>query len=169
MENLFFIIKILKDNNKKFEDIYMNYKNLIDIFIKKYNLSENYNDILNHFWIILIEDDLNKYISKCLKRYCLSICMKKNRDKKIIYNSEITDINLNLIQDNCFNDIEFEFKDLISILPNTQQNIIYMKFFKDMKDIEIAKKLKISRQSVYKNKSLALEKLKPILKELINI
>ncbi len=44
-----------------------------------------------------------------------------------------------------------------------------MKFFKDMKDIEIAKKLKISRQSVYKNKNLALEKLKPILKELINI
>ncbi len=53
MENLFFIIKILKDDNKKFEDIYTNYKNLIDIFIKKYNLSENYNDILNHFWIIL--------------------------------------------------------------------------------------------------------------------
>lgn len=93
---------------------------------------------------------------------------EKNRDKNI-YNSEITDINLNLIQDNCFNDIEFEFKDLISILPNTQKNIIYMKFFKDMKDIEIAKKLKISRQSVYKNKNLALEKLKPILKELINI
>ncbi|ACQ51208.1 botulinum neurotoxin transcription-activating sigma factor BotR [Clostridium botulinum] len=178
MENLFFIIKILKDDNKKFEDIYTNYKNLIDIFIKKYNLSENYNDILNHFWIILkkadlnkfnTENDLNKYISKCLKRYCLSICTKKNRDKKIIYNSEITDINLNLIQDNCFNDIEFEFKDLISILPNNQKNIIYMKFFKDMKDIEIAKKLKISRQSVYKNKNLALEKLKPILKELINI
>lgn len=34
MENLFFIIKILKDDNKKFEDIYTNYKNLIDIFIK---------------------------------------------------------------------------------------------------------------------------------------
>ncbi|NEZ93393.1 botulinum neurotoxin transcription-activating sigma factor BotR, partial [Clostridium botulinum] len=42
MENLFFIIKILKDDNKKFEDIYTNYKNLIDIFIKKYNISENY-------------------------------------------------------------------------------------------------------------------------------
>nr|ABY56327.1 P21 [Clostridium botulinum] len=178
MKNLFFLMNTLKDDNEKFKKIYMNYKDLIDIFTTKYNLSENYNDILNHFWIILkkadlnkfnTEDDLNKYISKCLKRYCLSICMKKNRAKKIIYNSEITDINLNLIQDNCFNDIEFEFKDLISILPNPQKNIIYMKFFKDMKDIEIAKKLKISRQSVYKNKNLALEKLKPILKELINI
>ncbi len=173
MKNLFFLMNTLKDDNEKFKKIYMNYKDLIDIFTTKYNLSENYNDILNHFWIILkkadlnkfnTEDDLNKYISKCLKRYCLSICMKKNRDKKIIYNSEITDINLNLIQDNCFNDIEFEFKDLISILPNTQKNIIYMKFFKDMKDIEIAKKLKISRQSVYKNKNLALEKLKTYIK-----
>lgn len=55
---------------------------------------------------------------------------EKEQRQKIIYNSEITDINLNLIQDNCFNDIEFEFKDLISILPNTQRNIIYMKFLK---------------------------------------
>lgn len=43
----------LKDDNEKFKKIYMNYKDLIDMFITKYNLSENYNDILNHFWIIL--------------------------------------------------------------------------------------------------------------------
>lgn len=92
MKNLFFPMNTLKDDNEKFKKIYMNYKDLIDMFITKYNLSENYNDILNHFWIILkkadlnkfnTEDDLNKYISKCLKRYCLSICMKKNRDKKL--------------------------------------------------------------------------------------
>ncbi len=151
----------------------MNYKDLIDMFITKYNLSENYNDILNHFWIILkkanlnkfnTEDDLTKYISRSLKRYCITICVKKDKDKNVIYNSEVTDINLSVIQDNCLDNLEFEFKDLISILPNNQKNIIYMRFFKDMEYIEIAKKLKISRQSVYKNKNLALEKLKPIIK-----
>ncbi len=39
-----------------------------------------------------------------------------------------------------------------------------MKFVEDIKEIDIAKKLNISRQSVYKNKIMALERLEPILK-----
>lgn len=178
MENLFVKIKTLKNNNKEFEVIIIHFKNTVNILIRKYNLESHYNDILYHLWNILkkidlnkfnTENDLHKYISRSLKRYCLDICNKKNRDKKIIYNSEITNIKLNLMENSCSNYLNFEFNDLISILPENQRKILYMKFFEDMKECDIAKKLHMSRQAVYKNKVLALKKLEPIVNKLINI
>ncbi len=115
------------------------------------------------------QNDLERYISRTLKRYCLDICNKRKIDKKIIYNSEIADKKLSLIANSYSSYSEFEFNDLISILPDDQKKIIYMKFVEDIKEIDIAKKLNISRQSVYKNKIMALERLEPILKKLINM
>ena len=51
-------------------------------------------------------------------------------------------------------------------LPKNQRNVIILKFMYMMPDKEIMEKLKLSRQSVYKNKIKGLEKLKEILKDL---
>lgn len=91
MENLFVKIKTLKNNNKEFEVIIIHFKNTVNILIRKYNLESHYNDILYHLWNILkkidlnkfnTENDLHKYISRSLKRYCLDICNKKIGIKK---------------------------------------------------------------------------------------
>ncbi|ARC83159.1 transcriptional regulator BotR, P-21 [Clostridium argentinense CDC 2741] len=178
MKDIFLHVKTLKNNNTEFEEIYRNFENFIDMLTRKYDVEKDYNDIVSHLWIILKKTDLNKfnteydlekYISTSLKRYCIDICNKKNRNERVIYNSEFVDINLSLIEHSFSNDLEFEFNDLISILPNSQRKIIYMRFFNNMKEVDIAEELNISRQAVYKSKNLALKKLESVIKELINI
>ncbi|AUM93822.1 TPA: botulinum neurotoxin transcription-activating sigma factor BotR [Clostridium botulinum] len=178
MNKLFLQIKMLKSDNGEFQEIFKHFEKTINIFTRKYNIYDNYNDILYHLWYTLkkvdlsnfnTQNDLERYISRTLKRYCLDICNKRKIDKKIMYNSEIVDKKLSLIANSYSSYLEFEFNDLISILPDDQKKIIYMKFVEDIKEIDIAKKLNISRQSVYKNKILALERLEPILKKLINM
>ncbi|MEC2074441.1 sigma factor-like helix-turn-helix DNA-binding protein [Alkalihalophilus marmarensis] len=48
-------------------------------------------------------------------------------------------------------------------LSSKQQNIIYMSYVKNLKDIEIAKNLNVSQQSVSKMKKIALNKLRRFL------
>ncbi len=97
---------MLKNDNREFQEIFKHFEKTIDIFtrniiymiitmifctiygiyLKKVDLS-NFNT----------QNDLERYISRTLKRYCLDICNKRKIDKKIIYNSEIADKKLSLI------------------------------------------------------------------------
>ncbi|NFN13441.1 RNA polymerase subunit sigma-24, partial [Clostridium botulinum] len=89
---------------------------------------------------------------------------KINSYKKFItYNSD--EELLNVLDKNTNND-EYSnvvFKDLISSLKPKQKKIIFLKFYLQLSDVEIAERLKISRQAVNKSKRQALEFLKNIL------
>ncbi|MCD3327354.1 botulinum neurotoxin transcription-activating sigma factor BotR [Clostridium botulinum D/C] len=179
MNDLFYAIENLKHDNQHFDFIEMSLKKYIEKTSKKYNLYyDYYNDILYHLWKELIEInlknfnselDLRKYISTSIKRYCINICKKKNRDKKIIYNSDATYKKLEAVNVYSLYCEDFEFLDLISILNYKEKQIIYMKFFECRKDNEIARRLHLSRQFIYKIRIKSLKKLYPIVMQLVNI
>ena len=65
-----------------------------------------------------------------------------------------------------FSETDVDLQCAMEQLPKNQRNVIILKFMYMMPDKEIMEKLKLSRQSVYKNKIKGLEKLKEILKDL---
>lgn len=58
---------------------------------------------------------------------------------------------------------DIELKILMKELPKIQATIIYLRYFERYKINEIASKIQMSRQSVYRNKKRALDKLKVLL------
>ena len=73
--------------------------------------------------------------------------------------------NISMLYDD-FSEINVDLQYALEQLPKNQRNVIILKFMHMMPDKQIMEKLKLSRQSVYKNKIKGLEKLKEILKDL---
>lgn len=107
------------------------------------------------------EEELKYYLHKCLinERNRLFIKIKKYREKEFI-SSDHVDINMNMLSNAYKFSTDIYFFDLISKLPNKQKKVIYYKYYMQLSDIEIAKILDVSRQSVNKTKKLALINLK---------
>ncbi len=53
MNKLFLQIKMLKNDNREFQEIFKHFEKTINIFTRKYNIYDNYNDILYHLWYTL--------------------------------------------------------------------------------------------------------------------
>ena len=52
-----------------------------------------------------------------------------------------------------------------NLLPDKQQKILYLAYVMDLKNVEIAKELNISKQAVTKARNTALNKLRKYLEE----
>lgn len=169
---LYNLIINFKKNNY-FDEIYHFYEKQILFISKKFNIEEYQSDMFYNLWTIVKKIDLNilntdssinKYISKSLKNYAINYYRKKRHDNFIMYNTEVTSIEIDKHIQADFDDSILILKDILkNTLSDKQFNIINLRYFKCLSDIEIAKKLNISRQAVYKNRLLALSNIKKSL------
>lgn len=107
------------------------------------------------------DSDLQRYLKVCIVNKSNNLSKNRLKEKELIsFNSDVLDIALN--NEYCSSPINSDlcFFDLISKLNQRQQEIIRLKFSNNLTDIEIANKLKISRQAVHKQKTNALKTLK---------
>lgn len=89
--------------------------------------------------------------------------IKKQENEYLCGTDEIN--NISMLYDD-FSEIDVDLQYALEQLPKNQRKVIILKFMYMMPDKEIMGKLKLSRQSVYKNKIKGLEKLKEILKDM---
>ncbi len=61
MNKLFLQIEMLKNDNEEFQEIFKHFEKTINIFTRKYNIYDNYNDILYHLWYTLKKVDLSNF------------------------------------------------------------------------------------------------------------
>lgn len=144
--------------------------------IKKYSRKLNYDGAETDLIIALIEAILslpilknknfkkNKYIigyihSSIKNKY---IYLSKKNSK--ILNTEI-ELNLDILNNNNFSSIDepILIKCLLDNLTELQRTVIIQKIFNNYTDIEIGKKLNISRQAVNRIKNRALNNLRKSL------
>lgn len=176
MDNLKELIDLFQKDLIDFELVYLNFKDKINYLCYSFNIDNYKNDLLVFLWKITSNIDLTNfksdiclysYISKSLKRYCISLYHKEVNNEKIIYSSQMTNIEIDKtsyysILDNS----SFVFESLISNLSKKQRLIIILRYEYCFSDNEIAKELKISRQAVYKIRILALKNLRNELLDL---
>lgn len=166
---LYELILNFKKNNS-FDDIYHFYEKKILHLCRKFKIEEYQSDIFFYLWVIVKKIDLyilntdsliNAYISKSLKNHAINYYNKKKHDNLIMYNTEITSIEIDKHNQFDFDDSLLMFNDMVKdILSDKQMNIINLRYLKCLSDIEIADKLNISRQAVHKNRLTALSNLK---------
>lgn len=155
-----------KDSTLKIVDTFMP-------LIKKYTRKLNYDGADTDLTISLInlikkmptdENELLQkdkvivsYISISIKNEYIRLSQKHSKVSKteILYEDDI----LNALQ--CYNEnYDFIIEDLLSDLSELQKKVIKSIFLMDIKEIDLAKSLNISRQAVNKTKNIALKKLK---------
>ncbi|GKX68350.1 sigma factor-like helix-turn-helix DNA-binding protein [Inconstantimicrobium mannanitabidum] len=167
--NLTEMILCSRDNDKNFDDIYFRFKKKIEFLVESFNIKLYKNDVILFLWQLTkkinvsnfkSEQMLQAYISVSLKNYCISIYNKHCKNNKIIYNSVLTNIEIDQnYNDNSIEDSSLAFDDLIINLSDKQKEVITMRYKYCLSDDEIARSLNISRQAVYKNRIAALNKL----------
>lgn len=156
-----------------FDPVLIYFKSKLNSLSRGFNLDIYKSDLLVFLWQITSNIDLSKfdsdrslssYISLSLKRCCISLYHKQVTDKKVMYNSSLTDIELDKNYSYVPTDESLLiFNDLIYNLPQKQKNIITLRYDHCLSDNEIANQLNISRQAVCKNRNLALNKIKKSL------
>ena len=163
--------ELIKYND--FNKVYLIFKKQIDLLSINFNIEIYKNDIFLFLWNLTKKINTNNfksekalygYIYISLKRYCISIHNKNKHDNVIIYDSNITNIEIEKLKySQSLNTSSLIFDDLISHLPNKQKKIINMRYKQCLSDSEIASILNISRQAVHKNRCSALNKLHNII------
>lgn len=170
MECLYHIIADFQKTNI-FDEVYYFYEKIIFFLAKRFGIQEYQSDLFYDLWIITkninLEElssnkDLSCYIYKSLKNYAINYYKKKKNDNnKVIYNSEIASDEIDKTTTCPFDDSLLIFKDITNHLSSKKQvNIINLRYLKGLSDMEIADKLHISRQAVYKSRLCALNNLK---------
>lgn len=172
MGELYQLIENFKKNNN-FDDIYYFYRKKIIILTKEFRIDEYISDMFYNLWIIVKKINLNvldkdylinSYILRSLKNFAINYYRKKQRDNIIIYNTDISSIEIDKKYQCDFDDSILIFNDMLkNILSEKQYNIINLRYAHSFSDIEIATQLRISRQAVYKNRLLALSRIKEFL------
>lgn len=169
--------KTLKQQAKLFQERPHNFMDILDFFNYKikylsYKLKypEAYTDLIIYLYELIEKLDLNrfqcdedlfKYIRTCLKNESINLYYKIKVPNELMVTSSQEKI-IDLLNRDYFID-EYSniiFKNLIFLLKPNERRIIFLKFYLQLSDIEIAKKLHISRQAVNKSKRHALEFLK---------
>jgi RNA polymerase sigma-70 factor (ECF subfamily) len=114
--------------------------------------------------------NLNAYFFTLMRRYCLNVIRnKKVADRRLIrfqktepvitFSAE--DI---LVEKEVANGVREKINDLLNGLPPRQKEVIYLKYFNDMNNAEIAEVLEIQYQSVVNLSHKAITYLKANLK-----
>lgn len=168
------LISEVKDGNK---NSMLEILNKFKPLIKKYSYMMNYEDAENDLILSMIQlvndmpylnndgqavNYINQSIYNAYIKY-IKLQIKK-RENEYLYDTEEIK-NISMLYDG-FSETDVDLQCAMEQLSKNQRNVIILKFMYMMPDKEIMEKLKLSRQSVYKNKVKGLEKLKEILKEL---
>lgn len=168
-EYLYYTIEeIQKGNRKKIINIITKFNPLIKSLSRRLQYEESETDLI----ICLIETigsiDLHNFDYSNegpIISYIKNVMHNKSIDlfrKNIVRKKEEVEINYDILADKSNYDIETNIfiKDLFNILSELQNKVLCEKFIKDNTDIEIAKKLNITRQAVNKAKNRAIKKLR---------
>lgn len=166
-------ITLFQDKSNNFIDILSFFNSKIKYLSYKLKYPEASTDLIIFLHQLILkldfhkfnsDEEILKYIKKCLENKAIKLSYKINFDKNFILfhsDSEILDVidktNSNDAYSNIF------FNDLISTLKPKQKQIMFFKFYLQLSDIEIAKMLNISRQAVNKSERASLKKLKLLL------
>lgn len=164
--NLYSIVTNAKlGNSNDLYNLILKFNPLLTKYSKLLNYEDAKCDITLCFIEIINKMPINKkftddkfilsYINKGIKNSYINISRNKNKIDTREYICEIQDFN---------NKIDFhsdlEFYDLIKYLTDREKQIIIFKYFNCLSDIQISKKLNISRQYVNKLNRQALYKIK---------
>lgn len=152
------------------------YEDYIKYLSKRFNIEEYTSDLNFELWKIINDLKLDKFkdkdyvdffIKRCLKNYAINLFKKHIKNKIILYNNEILNIEADKLSTSKEIDIitNINFYEIIKNLSTLQNKIIVLRYDKCFSDKEIADLLGISRQAVFKNRKQALEFLKQHLKE----
>ncbi|NFS27747.1 sigma-70 family RNA polymerase sigma factor [Clostridium botulinum] len=166
-------IKLFQKQSNNFMDILSYFNSKINYLSYKLKYPEASTDLIIYLYELTLQlevkkfnndEEILKYIRRCLNNKSINLHYKINSYKNFItYNSDEELLN---VLDKNTNNNEYSnvvFKDLISSLKPKQKKIIFLKFYLQLSDVEIAERLKISRQAVNKSKRQALKFLKNIL------
>lgn len=169
MQNNDKLIKILYNSENLFEEFLTLFSKTIDYFIFSFQIELYRNDLLIYLWSLLKKINLNNfkndklfktYINKCIKNYCIYLYKRNKLDKKILYDSELTTLQLEAKLSNDNSDTyNIFFYELIKELNKKQKKIIILSYMYCLSDAYISKLLHISRQAVFKSRKLALSNL----------
>lgn len=172
------LIELLIHSDKNFEAIYLRFKKKVEFLVVSFRIELYKNDISLFLWRLTkkintsdfkSEEELYSYISISLKNYCINIYNKQTKNNIIIYNSVLTNIEID--KNYFYNSIDnssFGFDELISSLSEKQKKVITMRYKYCLSDCEIANCLSISRQAVYKSRKSALSSLQKTYKNILN-
>lgn len=169
--NLNEIITNYQNGNK---EIIMDILNKFKFNIKKISKKLNYDCAETDLTIYLIEllkkVEIEKFKNKsdgAIVNYINTSLKNKSHylyKSNLKFNNEITEFN-DEVNSTCtvLDTDNIEFYSLLNCLNETQKTIIIDKYINKLTDFEIATKLNISRQSIYKNKIKALDILKNLI------
>lgn len=168
--NLLAKITIFQHKSDNFMDILPCFNSKINYLSYKLKYPEASTDLIIYLYELVLRLDLNKftiddeilkYIRKCLHNKSIKLSHIINFDKNfILFNSDEEILDL-IDKNNSSNEYSnIIFNDLISSLRTKQKQIIFYKFYLQLTDIEIARIFNISRQSINKTQRLALKILK---------
>lgn len=165
------IQKIQKNDNVASMELIEKFMPLIKKYAKKSNYDGADTDLIISFIKLikklpisentsLREDkEIISYISVSIKNEHIRLSQKYSK----VYKNEVP-LEENLINNTqYYDDNDFIIQDLLSNLPELQRKVLEGIYLSNLKQVEIAKSLNISRQAVNKTKKNALRNLKEYL------
>lgn len=98
------------------------------------------------------------YIATWLVRIIINICLDaKKRQEKFVYNQDMEIASTD--------HQPFEMTDIIASLPKEQQELIYLKYFQDMKNADIAQLKQIPEGTVKSRLHTTLKRLRVLIEK----
>lgn len=165
------IIKIRKNDNESLLELIDKFKPYIATLTKRYNIKSDYDDILSELLEIIIFIDLNKnnlngYIRKCLRNYCLKI-MKNNKsyvtfDERLDYFIFSKDYFEDVL-DRDFNKDNL-ILELVKVLNNEEREVFLSIYLNDISINDLVKIFKKSKATIYRILNVSRGKVKEYLK-----
>ena len=170
MRNTITLLNEFQNNTIDFDVLYNYFENYIYNLIFKFNIDLYTNDIFIKLWSLCKNINLSNftshqqldcYIKHTLKRTAINIYNSEKNHNKVDFNSNVINIfsNSHLYSMN-FDDSNIIFNDLINNLSKRKKAILFLRYKQGLSDSEIAKKVKLSRQAVYKHRLSALHTIK---------
>lgn len=147
-------------NNKSFEDAFQDGVLKVLELINTFNENENISfscylkHMLKYFYMQKFFKEKEKLENTFTNTYILE------GEEKIDILESIEDENVNVEKEILHLEMKNEVKNAILTLPKKQRNVIYLKFFKNLKNKEIAKKMNIKEDTVKEYYKIAKKKLK---------
>ena len=171
-KSLFELANIIQSKEQGYKKAILKLIKRFQPLIKKYSYLLYYEDSQSELTLTFIEtlykipidnprfkqdQYIISYISKSIRNNYIHLSKKRNQ----LYYYE-SPINLDIAEDSYQINIgdKLYIKDLLSLLTEREKEIINLKYFKEYSDIEISKKIGISRQAVNKTKNRALKKMR---------
>lgn len=176
-ENEILVKKLVGGDKKAYEWIFNSYYPKLTFFANRFvndmNIAE---EIIGEIFVILWEKREQLNITSSVSAYLYN--MTKNRCINYLKHQKIENLYVNYLRKNnlldiCAADIEAGYNDkelaqqikfAVDSLPDKCRQVFIMSRYEDMKYKDIAMKLEISSKTVERHMSIALEKLRKILK-----